>query len=205
MPGKFITFEGLDGAGKSTFIPFAREVLRKAGYDVLLTREPGGTAMGESVRTILLDPASRLSPESEALLVFAARQQHLQSVVWPAMDRGQCVLCDRFTDSTYAYQGGGRGMTEAKLAVLESWVQKEFQPDLTLLFDVEESVSQARLKKDRALDRFELEAIDFHRRVRQAYLERASRYASRVRLVEAGQSIDNVKAEVEKVLLAICN
>ncbi|MSQ60533.1 MAG: dTMP kinase [Betaproteobacteria bacterium] len=205
MPGKFITFEGLDGAGKSTFIPFARDVLRAAGRDVVLTREPGGTAMGESIRGILLDPAAQLSPESEALLVFAARQQHLQSVVWPALERGQFVLCDRFTDSTFAYQGGGRGMPEAKLAVLEAWVQRDFQPDLTLLFDVDEAVSQARLKKDRALDRFEQEATEFHRRVRQAYSERAGRYVSRIRLVRAGQGLENVKAEVEKFVLGICN
>jgi dTMP kinase len=205
MPGKFITFEGLDGAGKSTFIPFARDVLLRAGYGVLLTREPGGTAMGESIRHILLDPASHLSPESEALLVFAARQQHLQSVVWPAMERGQFVLCDRFTDSTFAYQGGGRGISEAKLAALETWVQRDFQPDLTLLFDVDETVSQARLKKDRALDRFELEAIEFHRRVRQAYLERARRHGSRIRMVSAGQAIENVQAQVEKLVLGVCH
>ncbi len=204
MRGKFITFEGLDGAGKSTFIAFARDVLSEAGRDVLLTREPGGTVTGESIRKILLDPASQLTPETEALLVFAARQQHLQSVVLPAIECGQVVLCDRFTDSTFAYQGGGRGIPEARLAVLETWVQKDFQPDLTLLFDVDESVSQARLKKDRALDRFEQEAIGFHRRVRQTYHDRAARYGSRIRLVSAGQGFDEIKVEVKKYVLAIC-
>ncbi len=204
MRGKFITFEGLDGAGKSTFIPFARAVLLKAGRDVLLTREPGGTVIGESIRTILLDPASQLTPETETLLVFAARQQHLQSVVFPAIGRGQFVLCDRFTDSTFAYQGGGRGIPEARLAALETWVQQDFQPDLTLLFDVDESVSQARLKKERDLDRFELEAIEFHRRVRQTYCERAARYESRIRLVSAGRGIDEIKVEVKNYVLSIC-
>ena len=204
MRGKFITFEGLDGAGKSTFIPFARDVLREAGRDVLVTREPGGTDIGDRIRQILLDPASQLTPETEALLVFTARQQHLQIVVLPALERGQFVLCDRFTDSTFAYQGGGRGIPEARLAALEIWVQKDFQPDLTLLFDVDESISQARLKKERALDRFEQETIEFHRRVRQTYCDRATRYASRIRMVKAGQGIEDIKVEVKKYVLSIC-
>ncbi len=204
MLGKFITFEGLDGAGKSTFIPFAQDVISRAGHPVVRTREPGGTAVGESIRKLLLDPSAQLSPETEALLMFAARQQHLQSVVLPALDRGQYVLCDRFTDSTYAYQGGGRGIPAEKLADLETWVHQGFQADLTLLFDVEESISQARLKQDRAPDRFEQEAAEFHRKVRQSYRERSIQYSDRIRLIDAGRALEKVKVDVEKYVLTIC-
>lgn len=203
MTGKFITFEGLDGAGKSTFIPYARELLTAAGRSVLVTREPGGTAAGEKIRQLLLDPASELSARTEALLVFAARQQHLDAVVRPALERGQVVLCDRFTDSTFAYQGGGRGLPIALLERLEDWVQQGFQPDLTLLFDVDEHISQARLRRDRSADRFELEAIEFHRRVRAAYHERARRYPARIRLVDAGQPPEKVKVAVQNYLLSL--
>lgn len=203
MPGKFITFEGLDGAGKSTFIPFARELLSAAGHNVLVTREPGGTPAGEAIRRLLLDPASQLSARTEALLVFAARQQHLDAVVHPALARGQVVLCDRFTDSTFAYQGGGRGLAMAQLEQLEAWVQQGFQPDMTLLFDVDEHTSQSRLRRDRAADRFELEALDFHRRVRAAYQERARRYAARIRLIDASRTPEQVKVMVQEHLLSL--
>lgn len=205
MRGKFITFEGLDGAGKSTFIPLAKEALVRLGRDVVLSREPGGTAIGEKIRGLLLDPESRLSAKTEALLVFAARQQHLQEVIWPALEAGQIVLCDRFTDSTFAYQGGGRGLAMDALAQLEQWVQGPFQPDLTLLFDVDESLGQARLKKDRSLDRFEQEAAEFHRRVRQAYRERSLTYTHRIRLIDASRPMDEIKVVVEKLVTSICS
>lgn len=205
MSGKFITFEGLDGAGKSTFIPYARDVLAQAGHDVVVTREPGGTPVGEKIRQVLLDPASELNARTEALLVFAARQQHLDVVVRPALARGQMVLCDRFTDSTFAYQGGGRGLPMAALEQLENWVQEGFQPHLTLLFDVEESISQARLRRDRSADRFEREEGAFHRRVRQAYHERARQHATRIRIVDASQAIDDVKVIVKKYVLGLCS
>lgn len=205
MPGKLITFEGLDGAGKSTLIPYARDILQTAGHVVLLTREPGGTPVGEKIRQLLLDPASELNARTEALLVFAARQQHLDTVVRPAIERDEIVLCDRFTDSTFAYQGGGRGLSSEALALLETWVQGEFQPDLTLLFDVDESVSQARLRKDRTADRFEREAVEFHRRVRQAYQERARRYPARIRVVDAGRPPEEVKVIVKKYIVEICS
>ena len=204
MHGKFITFEGLDGAGKSTFIPYAQDILLRAGRQVLLTREPGGTAMGERIRNLLLDPASELSPQSEALLVFAARQQHLQTVVWPALSEGRIVLCDRFTDSTFAYQGGGRGLPVAQLEQLETWVQGDFRPDLTLLFDVDESISQSRLRKERALDRFEQEAVEFHRRVRETYRDRARWFPDRMRLIDAARPKDEVKVIVHKYISEFC-
>lgn len=205
MSGKFITFEGLDGAGKSTFIPHAREALLRRGREVVVTREPGGTVVGEKIRQLLLDPASRLSANTEALLMFAARQQHLQEVIWPAMERNQVVLCDRFTDSTFAYQGAGRGLPIESLAQLERWVQGNFQPDLTLLFDVDEVTSQARLKRDRAPDRFEQEATDFHRRVRQCYRQRSLGEPQRIRSIDASLPIPEIKGIVENLVVSICS
>lgn len=203
MSGKFITFEGLDGAGKSTFIPYARDLLAARGLRVLVTREPGGTPAGEKIRQLLLDPGSELSARTEALLVFAARQQHLDAVVRPALARGDMVLCDRFSDSTFAYQGGGRGLPYAALEVLERWVQEGFQPDLTLLFDLDERISQARLRQDRSADRFEREAGEFHQRVRTAYHQRARLHPERIRLVDASRPIDEVKIEVKNYLSTI--
>lgn len=203
MPGKFITFEGLDGAGKSTFIPYARDLLSTRGLRVLVTREPGGTPAGEKIRHLLLDPESVLSARTEALLVFAARQQHLDAVVRPALARGEMVLCDRFTDSTFAYQGGGRGLPYEDLEILEDWVQDGLQPDLTLLFDLDERISLARLRQDRSADRFEREAGEFHRRVRDAYHERARLHPGRIRLVDASRPLDEVKVEVKNCISSI--
>ncbi|MBM3396365.1 MAG: dTMP kinase [Betaproteobacteria bacterium] len=203
MTGKFITFEGLDGAGKSTFVPYVRERLETAGRTVLVTREPGGTPAGERIRALLLDPASELTPETEALLVFAARHQHLQTVVWPALEKGTYVLCDRFTDSTFAYQGGGRGIPAASLGILESWVQGDFQPDLTLWFDVDEGVSHARLRNDRVLDRFELENGEFYSHVRGGYQARAAADPARIRRVDAAKTPKEVEVILDEYLLDI--
>lgn len=171
---KFITLEGIDGAGKSTHLNWLAERLRAQGKNVLVTREPGGTPLGESLREILLHQPMHL--ETEALLMFAARREHLDKVILPALEQGIWVISDRFTDASFAYQGGGRGLDEAKLKILESWVQQDLQPDLTLLFDVPLEISRQRLSANVSLDRFEREKQDFFQRVRDAYLKRAAQF-----------------------------
>ncbi len=198
MPGKFITLEGIDGAGKSSHLAWIAERLRQAGRDVVVTREPGGTPLGEKLREILLrDP---MDAGSEILLLFAARQAHLAQVVRPALARGAWVVSDRFTDATFAYQGGGRGFPVDKLRILEAWVQEGLQPDLTLYFDVPVSTGQARLKKAQGTpDRFEREDAAFHERVRAAYLERAGQFPQRFRVIDASKSVGEVQIKLEKV------
>jgi len=198
MPGKFITLEGIDGAGKSSHLAWIAERLRQAGRDVVVTREPGGTPLGEKLREILLrDP---MDAGSETLLIFAARQAHLAQVVRPALARGAWVVSDRFTDATFAYQGGGRGFPVDKLRILEAWVQEGLQPDLTLYFDVPVSTGQARLKKAQGTpDRFEREDAAFHERVRAAYLERAGQFPQRFRVIDASKSVGEVKVTLEKI------
>ncbi|WP_205700340.1 dTMP kinase [Crenobacter intestini] len=173
MRARFITLEGVDGAGKSTHLSFIQNTLAQLGVDAVFTREPGGTALGERLRELLLAVDTRVSLETETLLMFAAREEHLAQVIRPALAAGRWVVSDRFTDATFAYQGGGRGLAFDRIEVLEEWVQRGLQPDLTLLFDVPTEVAAARMAASRNLDRFEREAADFHRRVRDAYLARA--------------------------------
>lgn len=194
QPGRFITVEGIDGAGKSSHIEWLREYLTAAGESVVVTREPGGTPLGESLRTMLLNEP--MSPQTEMLLMFAARAEHLATVIRPALDKGAWVISDRFSDATYAYQVGGRGVPEAKFTALESWVQEGLQPDRTLLFDVSVATAQARLHDTRILDRFEREASDFHQRVRDAYHQRAAQYPERIRLVASDVPMDEVRAQI---------
>jgi dTMP kinase len=202
MRGKLITLEGVDGAGKSSHLAWVAERLRRAGREVIVTREPGGTPLGEKLREILLRDA--MDAGSEALLVFAARQEHLAKLVRPALARGAWVVSDRFTDATYAYQGGGRGFPLGKLALLEAWVQEDLQPDLTLYFDVPVPTAQARLEGAAApLDRFEREEAAFHERVRAAYLDRARRFPGRFRVIDATQSREQVKVQLENILADI--
>jgi dTMP kinase len=199
MPGKFITLEGIDGAGKSSHLAWIAERLRRAGRDVVVTREPGGTPLGEKLREILLRDS--MDAGSETLLMFAARQAHLAQVVRPALARGAWVVSDRFTDATFAYQGGGRGFPLDKLRILEAWVQEGLQPDLTLYFDVPVSTGQARLKQVQGTpDRFEREDAAFHERVRAAYLERAGQFPERFRVIDAAQSVAEVKVKLENIL-----
>ncbi len=199
MPGKFITLEGIDGAGKSSHLAWIAERLRQAGRDVVVTREPGGTPLGEKLREILLRDS--MDAGSETLLIFAARQAHLAQVVRPALARGAWVVSDRFTDATFAYQGGGRGFPVDKLRNLEAWVQEGLQPDLTLYFDVPVSTGQARLKQVQGTpDRFEREDAAFHERVRAAYLERAGQFPQRFRVIDAAQSVGEVKVKLENIL-----
>ncbi len=198
---KFITFEGVDGAGKSTHLTWFAEILRKRGNEVLVTREPGGTSVGESLRDILLNQTMYV--ETEALLMFAARLEHIEQVIKPALRQGTWVISDRFSDASFAYQGGGRGMSVAKLEQLECWVHENFQPDLTLLFDLPVEVARQRLSKNITLDRFEQEKDSFFEKVRQAYLERRKKYPDRFVLINAAQSPEQVKVNLEKVILSL--
>lgn len=194
QPGRFITVEGIDGAGKSSHIEFLREYLTQRGQSVIVTREPGGTPLGESLRSLLLNEP--MSPETEMMLMFAARAEHLAAVIRPALAQGAWVISDRFSDATYAYQVGGRGVPEAKFTALEQWVQAGLQPDRTILFDVSVAIAQARLHDTRILDRFEREAGDFHQRVRDAYHARAAQYPARIRLVASDVPMDDVREQI---------
>ncbi len=198
---KFITLEGIDGAGKSTHLNWLAERLRSQGKNVLVTREPGGTPLGEALRELLLHQAMHL--ETEALLMFAARREHLDKVIIPALRQGTWVISDRFTDASFAYQGGGRGLDESKLKILEQWVQQDLQPDLTLLFDVTLEVSRQRLSANASLDRFEQEKQDFFQRVRDAYLKRAAQFPERIRVIDSGRALNEIQVDLEDVVSSI--
>jgi dTMP kinase len=203
--GKFITFEGIDGAGKTTHLAWfcqrLEQRLADCGATVLMTREPGGTPLGENLREILLHQPMHL--ETEALLMFAARREHLAQVIEPALAKGDWVLSDRFTDATFAYQGGGRGLAQSKLAALEEWVQGAFQPDLTLLFDVPITTASARRGAARAPDKFERESAAFFTRTRDEYLRRARQAPQRFAVIDATRSIDDIHKELEEIAVTI--
>ena len=199
--GKFITFEGIEGAGKSSNVSFAERVLKQSGKRLMLTREPGGTPLGESLRELLLGHEhDDISFKAELLLMFAARAQHLDNKILPAIERGEWVICDRFTDATYAYQGGGRLLDSATISVLETLVQGERRPDLTILLDLPVSQGLERAGKRSAPDRFEREKHDFFERVRAAYLEIADRDPQRVKVVDASLSLQQVQQQIKSVL-----
>ncbi len=200
--GLFISFEGIDGAGKSTHVAWSADFLRAQGIAVTLTREPGGTVLGEKLRELLLATEGQIHPETEALLMFSARRQHLEEVIHPALARGDCVLCDRFTDASFAYQGGGRGVENPKLATLEAWVHPDLQPDLTVLFDVSAEVGQERVGRIKSPDRFERENSAFFVRVREAYLERMKESPRRFVRLDSTKAIGEVQAELKQKLLA---
>ncbi len=201
MTGLFITLEGPEGAGKSTNREYLAERLRERSIDVLLTREPGGTPLAERIRELLLDPSDEpMAADAELLLVFAARAQHLQQVIRPALAKGSVVLCDRFTDATYAYQGGGRGLSIERIAQLEQFVQGELRPDLTLIFDLPIEIGLARAAARGRLDRFEQEGRGFFEAVRQAYLQRAEQAPQRYRVLDAGQTLAQVQADIDALL-----
>ena len=189
-PARFITLEGIDGAGKTSHVATLAAYLAGQNVDVVLTREPRGTPLGEQLRTLLLDPATHVTLDTETLLMFAARCEHVHTVIRPALAAGRWVLSDRFTDASFAFQGGGRGVAAERIAALESWVQQGLQPDLTLLFDVPLSVAQDRMAGTRQLDRFEQEQADFHQRVRQAYLDRAAAHPDRITVIDASQPLE---------------
>ena len=197
----FITVEGGEGGGKSTNIPFIRDCLLRAGKDVVMTREPGGTSLGEAIRGILLDRQYQgMSEESELLLVFAARAQHLAHVIRPALARGQWVLCDRFTDATYAYQGAGRGISNERIAELEAFVQRGLKPDLTVLLDLPVELGMARAGQRGSKDRFEQEHLVFFERIRQGYLARARNEPNRYRVIDASVPLLRVQQSIENAL-----
>ena len=205
MKGQFITVEGIEGVGKTTNIGFIHQQLLAAGKDVIVTREPGGTSLGEAIRGLLLDPEyTGMDSSCELQLMFAARAEHLARVIRPALEKGQWVLCDRFTDATYAYQGGGRGIDAGVIARLEALVQGDFRPDVTLLLDVPVEVGLARAGQRGDLDRFEQEKVEFFERVRQAYLDMARQYAARYRVIDANQPLEQVQQQLELVLQSVC-
>ena len=201
MTGLFITLEGPEGAGKSTNREYLAERLRAQGIDVVLTREPGGTPLAERIRELLLTPSDdAMCADTELLLVFAARAQHLAEVIRPALARGAVVLCDRFTDATYAYQGGGRGLSHERIATLETFVQGALRPDLTLVFDLPIEVGMARASARGRLDRFEQEGRTFFDAVRSTYLGRARAEPGRYRLIDAGQTLEQVQGQLDALL-----
>ena len=199
--GKFITLEGSEGAGKSTSLAYIQTLLAEAGVPVMSTREPGGTEIGEQVRDLLLQGRSHgMGNDTELLLMFAARAEHLEKIIRPALAAGTWVLCDRFTDATYAYQGGGRGIADTRIAALESWTQGDLRPDITLLFDIPTAQGLQRAGQRSTPDRFEQENQDFFERVRQRYLARAAREPARIHLINAALDIPAVQAQLRNVL-----
>lgn len=202
MRGRFITLEGSEGSGKSTNLAYIHQQLQQSGIDVVLTREPGGTPLGEQIRELLLDhKQSAMSSDTELLLMFAARSQHLHELILPALEAGKWVLCDRFTDATYAYQGAGRGISPQRIGVLEEWVQGALRPDLTFFLDLPVAQGLARAGERSTPDRFEREQIDFFERVRQGYLEQAEREPQRYRVIDASVSLDQVQAQLDRVIV----
>lgn len=200
--GKFVTLEGVDGSGKSTHSGFVEELLRRAGHEVLRTREPGGTALAEALRGLVLE--SPMDGVCEVLLMFAARADHVRKVIRPALEAGIWVVCDRFTDATVAYQGGGKGVEAALIATLANATHRDLWPDLTLLFDCPFEVASARLAgMDRAMDRFEREGREFFDRVRRAYLDAAAAAPERIRVIDASRSLENVKNIIEETVAVI--
>ncbi|MGB9093187.1 MAG: dTMP kinase [Gallionella sp.] len=198
---KFITFEGMDGAGKSTHIAWFAASLRQRGLDVVVTREPGGTLLGEQLREILLNRPMNIG--TEALLMFAARLEHIEQVIRPGLRAGKWVISDRFSDASFAYQGGGRGLSWEKLSQLEQWVHPDLQPDLTLFFDVPVDVARQRLANNVSLVRFEQEQADFFERVRAGYRKRIQQHPQRYVVIDAAQNLEMVKHQLEEIILSI--
>ena len=205
MNAQFITLDGIDGAGKTTQLNVIRDWFATQQLPVLFTREPGGTPLGEQLRNILLDPSSQVSLHTEALMMFAARRQHLEDVILPALASGTHVVSDRFTDATFAYQGGGRGLAYDKIQQLEQWVQDDLRPNLTFILDVPLEVSVARIEGSRQKDRFEQEDPAFFARVREAYLQRAQHAPERYAIINSNREKPEVKADIEAVLNRLFN
>jgi len=199
--GKFITIDGVEGAGKSTQITFICDYLKAKGINVILTREPGGTDVGEKIRTLLLSNSTgKMHADTELMLMFAARNEHIQNKIMPALERGDWVLSDRFTDASYAYQGGGRGLDVERIAQLEQWVLQDFTPDMTLLLDVPVEIGMSRVESRGKKDRIELEATDFFNRVRQAYIDRSKQFPERIKLIDSSQTVEHTKQQIKVIL-----
>jgi dTMP kinase len=205
MTAKFISIEGIEGAGKSTQLAFIQQFLSDNGKQVTVTREPGGTELGEQIRSLLLTPTSTpMAVDTELLLMFAARAEHVHQLIKPALERGEWVLSDRFTDATFAYQGGGRGINQQRITELASWTLNGLQPDLTLLFDLPVEVGQQRvLSRNQGVDRFEQEKVDFFEKIRSCYLQRAADEPERIRVIDASQSIEDIQRQLTIILNAI--
>ena len=193
--GKFITLEGVDGAGKTTHVKFIKKYLSDLGVNFVMTREPGGTLLGEQLREILLN--DEMTSETETLLMFAARNEHIEKVIRPNLKEGNVVISDRFTDATYAYQSGGKGVKEKKIDILKEWVQASLQPDLTFLFDLSVEVSIERLNKTRELDKFEREEKSFHENIRQKYLLLAKASPERFCILNSEESIEEIQNQIK--------
>lgn len=202
MIGKFITIEGIEGAGKSTQLTFIKKYLAEKNQPLVVTREPGGTKLGEQIRELLLTPRSEgMAVDTELLLMFAARAEHIQQVIKPALAQNKWVLSDRFTDATFAYQGGGRGIAQHRINEIANWTLQGLQPDLTLLFDLPVEVGQQRvLSRNQGIDRFEQEKIDFFQKVRDCYLERAQQEPERIKIIDANQSIASIQNQISIIL-----
>lgn len=199
--GKFITLEGIEGVGKTSNLEYIRSLLEAAGHTCIVTREPGGTALGESLRKLLLEHSDeQMGENAELLMMFSARAEHLQKVILPALSSGHTVLCDRFTEATYAYQGGGRGIAIEKIAELESWVQDDLRPDLTIILDAPVNIGRARAGKRSTPDRIETEQDDFFQRVREYYLDMAKHYPQRICAIDASVELENVQKQVKQTL-----
>ncbi len=203
MRGRFISLEGSEGSGKSTNLEYIQQWLMQVGKEVVLTREPGGTSLGESIRELLLDKKqTAMLDDTELLLMFTARAQHIGEVIEPALAAGKWVLCDRFTDATYAYQGGGRGIDTSRIASLENWVQGDMRPDLTILLDIPVEQGLKRASQTGAPDRFEQEKTAFFERVRAKYLEMATLESNRYRVIDATPSLAQVQQSIDEMLTA---
>lgn len=208
LNGKFITIEGQDGAGKTTNLEFICDYLRQHDIDLLVTREPGGTVLGENIRELLLEKDISISAKAELLLMFSARSQHLEEVILPAINTGKWVVCDRFTDATYAYQGGGHNIPDSMIEKVENFCLEGFEPDLTFLLDIDVSTSQARTQErtvtenKNELDRFERQKTNFKQRVREAYLKRFEQDSTRIKIIDASQPLTGVQSEIAKIITA---
>ena len=197
----FITLEGIEGAGKSTVIDFIENFITSSGYDVVKTREPGGTAIGEQIREILLNKNNdKLTDDTELLLIFAARAQHLSEIILPNLTSNKIILCDRFIDASYAYQGAGRGIEQSKINLLENWVMPDIKPDLTFLLDLDPKIAFERRNKRSDADRFESEDIHFFEKIRQYYLERAENEPERFRVINSELSLEDVQEQIKNIL-----
>ncbi len=202
--GKFITIDGVEGAGKSTQITFICDYLKAKGINVILTREPGGTDLGEKIRELLLSTSTKsMHSDSELLLMFAARNEHIHDKIIPALEQGDWVLSDRFTDASYAYQGGGRGLDIKRIEQLEKWVLQDFVPDMTLLLDIPVEQGMSRVESRGEKDRIELEAMDFFQRVRQAYIARSKKYPQRIKLIDSSKTKAHTSAQIEQILASL--
>mgnify|MGYP003957250735 FL=1 len=199
--GKFITIDGVEGAGKSTQINFICGYLKDKGINVVLTREPGGTELGEKIRTLLLSPKTKsMHSDTELLLMFAARNEHIHAKIMPILEKGDWVLSDRFTDASYAYQGGGRGLDVDRIAKLEEWVLQDFTPDMTLLLDLPVELGMSRVESRGEKDRIELEDMDFFNRVRDAYISRSKQFPDRIKLIDSSETVEHTKEQIKIIL-----